>query len=89
MTDAHPDFQSWNDLNWHDMQAIGLTLAERHPELRIITLPDDQLAALISALPAFADIDEPPPEHIVSAVASAWIFALEGEDDSSPYEFLA
>jgi len=37
-------------------------------------------------LPGFQAGDTTPEDFILSAIASAWIYAVEGFDDSSPYE---
>jgi hypothetical protein len=52
-------------------------------------MPPDRLIELVAALPGFAPAAAAPDDFIVSAIASAWIHAVEGEDDSSPYEYLA
>lgn len=83
------DLLTWNDLTWQDIQSIGMALAERHPDLSILTLPDEKLAALVCALPGFKGEAAEAKLYQLSAIASAWIQAMEGDDDSSPYEFLA
>jgi FeS assembly protein IscX len=80
---------TWDELTWQDIQAIGMALAERHPEVSILSLKDEDLAVLAAELPGFAADAGPPDPFLVAAIASAWIHAVEGEDDSSPYEFLA
>lgn len=80
---------SWDRANWQDLQVIGQILAERHPNIRIISLGDEGLAALVAALPELAQVAGHPDRYLLAAIAGAWITALEGEDDSSPYEYLA
>lgn len=87
----HPqsDDLSWNSLTWPDIQAIGVALAERHAPENILTLSPGRVAELVSRLPGFKGGDAAPDDFILSAILTAWITAQEGEDDSSPYEFLA
>ncbi len=80
---------TWDSLTWQDIQAIGMALAERHPDISILSLKDEDLALLAAGLPGFAADAGLPDPFMVAAIASAWIHAVEGEDDSSPYEFLA
>jgi len=89
MTDTHSDQLNWDNLTWHDIQAIGMALAERHPDAPLLRLPQSQLAQMVAALPGFAGSAEAAPSHLLAAIGNAWIEAVEGEDDSSPYEFLA
>jgi len=80
---------TWINLTWQDIQAIGQALAERHSDISILRLDNAQLAPLVAALPGFSGNPEAAPDHLLSAIADAWIEAVEGEEDSSPYEFLA
>jgi FeS assembly protein IscX len=86
---ANDEPLTWTNLTWQDIQAIGQALAERHPETSVLRLSNAQLAPLVAALPGFAGRAEAAPDHVLSAVGDAWIEAIEGEEDSSPYEFLA
>jgi Fe-S-cluster formation regulator IscX/YfhJ len=64
----------WQNLSWRDIQAIGADLAERYPEINYLTVSPEKLAALI-------DAPTVPEDHILSAIATAWLDAAEGEDD--------
>jgi FeS assembly protein IscX len=93
MNEPNPDHLNpapltWADLTWQDIHAIGMALAERHPGAPILRLPDSELARMVAALPGFSGAAESAPRHLLSAIGDAWIEAVEGEDDSSPYEFL-
>jgi Fe-S-cluster formation regulator IscX/YfhJ len=46
----------------------------------------EQLVELVNDLPGFQADDSTPDDFILSAIASAWIYEVEGFDDSSPYE---
>ena len=80
------DNHSWNTLTWQDIQAIGMALAERHPDENVLTLPPDRLERLVEELPGFAAEGTAPDEFTLSAIVTAWIDAEEGGDDSSPFE---
>lgn len=89
MTHPHIDDLSWNRLSWQDIQAIGMALAERHPAENILALAPERVAALVAQLPGFQADRGKPDDFILSAIVTAWITALEGDDDSSPFEPLA
>jgi FeS assembly protein IscX len=88
MDDPQQDALTWDNLTWQDIQAIGMALAERHADEAILTLAPDRLARLVAELPGFAAGATAPDEFTLSAIVTAWIAAEEGDDDSSPYEYL-
>jgi Fe-S-cluster formation regulator IscX/YfhJ len=77
---------TWDNLTVQDLLAIGAALAARYADQNHITMPPEQLAELVNDLPGFQAGDTTPEDFILSAIASAWIYAVEGFDDSSPYE---
>lgn len=83
------DALTWDNLTWQDIQAVGMALAERHAGIGVLTLSPQRLAEMVSALPGFAAGATRPDDFTLSAIVTAWITAEEGEDDASPYEFLA
>jgi len=89
MTNSDLHGLTWENLTWQDIQAIGMALAERHPQESLITLKPERLAELVAELPGFAPGDTGPGDLILSAITTAWITVVEGEEDSSPYEYLA
>lgn len=89
MDDPNKDALTWDNLTWQDIRAIGMALAERHAGEAILTLVPERLAQLVADLPGFAAGATEPDDFTLSAIVTAWIAADEGDDDSSPYEFLA
>jgi len=89
MTDPNEDALTWDTLTWQDIQAIGMALAERHPDEPILTLAPERLARLVTALPGFAAGATAPDAFMLSAIVTAWIATVEGDDDASPYDYLA
>jgi len=89
MKDPHTDDLYWDSLSWQDIQAIGMVLAERHPDENILILPPERLAELVEEIPQFQTGNRPPDEFILSAIITAWIAAQMDDDDSSPFEYLA
>ncbi len=89
MTHPHKDALTWDTLTWQDIQAIGMALAETHPDENLLTLAPERLAGLVAGLPGFAAGATAPDEFTLSAIVTAWIAAAEGDDDSSPYDHLA
>lgn len=89
MTEANKEALTWDTLTWQDIQAIGMALAESHPDEPILTLPPERLADLVADLPGFAAGATRPDDFTLSAIVTAWITVLEGDDDSSPYDYLA
>ena len=86
MSDPKMGGLSWETLTWQDIQAIGMALAEQHPDEDTLTLAPQRLAGLVEALPGFAAGEAAPDDFLLSAITTAWINAQEGEDDSSPFE---
>lgn len=89
MNDPHTDDLSWDSLNWQDIQAIGMVLAERYPDENTLALAPERLAELVTELPGFRGDGGPPDDFTLSAIITAWIAAQEGDDDSSPFDYLA
>ena len=83
------DVLSWDGLSWQDIQAIGMALAERYPGENTLTLAPDRLLEMVTQLPGIRPEGGAPDEFTLSAIITAWIAASEGDDDSSPYEYLA
>lgn len=89
MNHPHIDELSWDNLTWQDIQAIGMALAERHADEKILTLAPERLTELVAQLPGFRAAAGPPGDFVLSAIVTAWISAQEGDDDSSPFDYLA
>jgi FeS assembly protein IscX len=89
MNDPNTDGLTWTNLTWQDIQAIGMALAERHAEANMLAMAPERLAQLVADLPGFAAGGTAPDAFTLSAIVTAWIAAAEGDDDSSPYEYLA
>jgi Fe-S-cluster formation regulator IscX/YfhJ len=73
----------WDALSWQDLRAIGAILAERHAGEDYRTMPAEQLADLVHDLAECAALQHPPDDFILSAIASAWLYAAEGGEDRS------
>jgi Fe-S-cluster formation regulator IscX/YfhJ len=89
MTDPNKDALTWDTLTWQDIQAIGMALAEGHPDEPVLTLASERLARLAADLPGLPAGAPAPDGFTLSAIVTAWITALEGDDDTSPYDTLA
>ena len=89
MNHPHIDDFSWNGLTWQDIQSIGMALADRHGDENLLTLAPERLAELVAGLPGFRAEQGSPDDFTLSAIITAWIWAQEGDDDSSPFEPLA
>jgi FeS assembly protein IscX len=76
-------------MTWDDVEAIGEALAEAHPRANYLMISDDELARLVVALPGFVGPATPPDPFVLSAIGAAWVGAVEGPDDSGPYDGLA
>ena len=85
MSESNIGGLTWDALTWQDIQAIGMALAEQHPNEDTLTLAPDRLAKLVEGLPGF-DASGAPDDFLLSAITTAWIAEQEGDDDSSPYE---
>ena len=72
-------------MDWEDYDAIGVALAETYPNANHLTISDGDLIRLVLSLPGFTGGIE-PDRRALAAVSYAWIAAVEGPDDSSPYE---
>ncbi|HIJ61459.1 MAG TPA: hypothetical protein HPQ04_02075 [Rhodospirillaceae bacterium] len=72
-------------MDWEDYDAIGVALAETFPNANHLTISEGDLVRLVLSLPGFTGGTE-PDRRALAAVSYAWIAAVEGPDDSSPYE---
>ncbi|HIJ38701.1 MAG TPA: Fe-S assembly protein IscX [Rhodospirillaceae bacterium] len=75
-------------MNWDDYEAIGQALAAQFPDANYLTIKDADLILLVRSLPGFSGQATPDPQAI-AAISYAWIAAVEGPDDSSPFENIA
>ncbi len=89
MDDPNKDALTWDTLTWQDIRAIGMALAESYPDENVLTLRPERLARLVEEQPGFAAGTADPDDFTLSAIVTAWIAAEAGDDDSSPYEYLA
>jgi FeS assembly protein IscX len=76
-------------MTWDDVEAIGRALAEIHPRVNYLTISDQDLVRLVVGLPGFVGGATPPDPIVLSAIGSAWVGAVEGPDDSGPYDGMA
>ena len=72
-------------MDWEDYDAIGMALAEAYPDANHLTISEADLVRLVCGLPGFTGGAQPDRRKL-AAVSFAWIAAVEGPDDSSPYE---
>jgi len=89
MDDPNTDALTWETLTWQDIQAIGMALAEAHPAEKILALTPERLTRLVADLPGFAAGAADPDDFTLSAIVTAWIAAEDGDDESSPFDYLA
>jgi FeS assembly protein IscX len=76
-------------MTWNDISAIGEALAEVYPQANYLTASDEDLVRWVVSLPGFAGEATPPDPFVLSAIGAAWVAAVEGPDDSGPYDGLA
>jgi FeS assembly protein IscX len=73
-------------MNWDDYQTLGRALHDAHPDVNYLTLANDDLQRLVTALPGFDGKASLPDAAALSAIRFAWIAEAEGPDDSGPYD---
>ena len=89
MSDRNIGSLTWETLTWQDIQAIGMALAERHPDEDTLTLAPERLTRLVEELPGFEAGEGTPDDFLLSAITTSWINVQEGDDDTSPFELQA
>lgn len=80
MNHPHIEDRSWDRLSWQEIQAIGMALAERHAGEPILALAPERLTRLLAELPGLRRDPRAADDFILSAIITAWISAIEGED---------
>lgn len=80
MNHPHIDAPSWDSLSWPEIQDIGRALAERHEGEAILALSPGRLTHLLAELPGLRLDPQAAGDFILSAIITAWIAAIEGED---------
>ena len=89
MNDPNKDALTWTTLTWQDIRAIGMALAESHPSENVLALTPERLTELVADLPGFSASATDPDDFTLSAIVTAWIAAEDGDDESSPFDYLA
>ena len=68
-------------MDWNDVDAIARAWSAGHEDVNYLVLTDDELVALVTALPGFDGPAIPGNRTILAAITSAWI---EIENDGEP-----
>lgn len=73
-------------MNWDDYQTLGRALHDAHPNVNYLTLANADLQRLVTALSGFDGASSLPDAATLTAIRFAWVAAVEGADDSGPYD---
>ena len=60
-------------LTWHDVQEIGIALAEKFPDLDPLSVRFTDLHKWVRELPGFDDDPNKSNEKILEAIQMAWL----------------
>jgi len=64
-------------LTWQDVDAIAAALAAKYPGRNPLQVAPQELGALVSVLPGFADDPGASSPELLEAIQAAWYEALE------------
>ena len=64
-------------MKWRDVRDIAIELAERHPEVKPLSVRFTDLHAWVCALPGFDDDPERSNEKVLEAIQMAWLDEVE------------
>ena len=62
---------------WTDVRDIAIELAERHPDVKPLTVRFTDLHRWITELPGFSDDPQRSNEKILEAIQMAWLDEVE------------
>lgn len=64
-------------MRWTDVQEIAIALAERHPDVKPLTVRFTDLHRWVTELPGFDDDPQRSNEKILEAIQMAWLDEVE------------
>ncbi len=64
-------------MKWTDVREIAFSLAERHPDVKPLTVRFTDLHRWVRELPGFADDPARSSEKILEAIQMAWLDEVE------------
>jgi len=64
-------------MKWTDVRDIAIELAERHPDVKPLTVRFTDLHRWITELPGFADDPQKSNEKVLEAIQMAWLDEVE------------
>ena len=64
-------------MKWTDVREIAIALAERHPDVKPLSVRFTDLHRWVRELPGFADDPEKSNEKVLEAIQMAWLDEVE------------
>jgi FeS assembly protein IscX len=64
-------------MHWTDVRDIAIELAERHPDVKPLTVRFTDLHRWVTELPGFADDPQKSNEKILEAIQMTWLEEVE------------
>ncbi len=64
-------------MQWTDVRDIAIELAERHPDVKPLTVRFTDMHRWITELPGFSDDPQKSNEKILEALQMAWLVEVE------------
>lgn len=64
-------------MKWTDVRDIAIELAERHPEVKPLTVRFTDLHRWVTELPGFSDDPQKSNEKILEAIQMTWLEEVE------------
>ncbi len=64
-------------MQWTDVRDIAIELAERHPDVKPLTVRFTDMHRWITELPGFSDDPQKSNEKILEAIQMAWLDEVE------------
>jgi FeS assembly protein IscX len=64
-------------MKWRDVREIAIELADRHPDVKPLSVRFTDLHAWVIALPGFDDAADRSNEKVLEAIQMAWLDEVE------------
>ena len=64
-------------MKWRDVREIAMELADRHPDVKPLSVRFTDLHAWVVALPGFDDAPDRSNEKVLEAIQMAWLDEVE------------
>lgn len=64
-------------MKWRDVREIAIELADRHPDVKPLSVRFTDLHAWVIALPGFDDAPDRSNEKVLEAIQMAWLDEVE------------